>query len=155
MTRTSHYLRLSSIAMAAIAGLLSVADEVMACEAKRAPTTARTCCAIRLSSDCGGCCDANEASSQPETGNLRKVAVAAQVGIAVTRRSCECRLGDSSDPAQKSESRPAQIRADHDRDSAIACVLEEPPRFSFATLAFRTTSPPKVLLCLRTSRLLL
>lgn len=154
MTRLYHHLRLPWIALAAIVGLLSVAGESAACEAKSTPKAARSCCASRSSSDCGGCCGFVEDSSRP-AANGRSVAAAAEVGLAVPQRQCECRSGGPAAPAPKPESRPAQTRPDRDRDTDVAFFIEDSAAVTFAPLTPRPSGSPKTPLYLRTSRLLI
>ena len=155
MTRKISHLRPSWIALVAIAGLLLVAGELMACESKGAPKFAQSCCASRPSSDCGGCCDSTGTPSKSEMIGRADAPVVAEAGLAVPQRSCECRSGEPTAPASKPESRPIQSRSDQDRDSDVAFTVRENISVSFAPLSPRPTGPPRAPLYLRISRLLI
>src|SRR5581483_9413275 len=102
MSGLRRHLRLSWVALAAIAGMLSVVGEASACSAKPEIKAGRPCCAASQTPSC--CCEAPATDS----ADLPPTAPRAGDGLARPPAPCQCRPGEPAEPAQKSESSPSE-----------------------------------------------
>jgi hypothetical protein len=154
VTALRSYLRLSSIALAAIVGMLSVAGEAVACSAKDPGAGARSCCASPSRSAC--CCEAEKAEPGPPSIERTAVGLLSGSGHLLAPNSpCECRTGGPNEPAPKPQSPTSERRTDQERARSFESILEFCPTTIFFSLIPPTESPPGVPLYLRSSRLLI
>jgi hypothetical protein len=119
MTSIRRHLRVSWIALAAIAGMLSVGGRVSACSTEPAAKPAGSCCVAQPVLPC--CCEPETAPAR-EFGE-RPTVSPVRTPIATTpARSCECRSDRPAAPASKPESRPAQVRAEKGIDESLPVI---------------------------------
>ena len=154
MTAVRCYLRLSSIALAAIVGMLSVAGEAAACSTKGSSDNTRSCCATPSRSAC--CCVAETAEPSPRPIEHTAVGLAGESEHHLAPdSSCECRPSRPSEPAPKPQSPTSERRTDQDRARSFESILGIRPRITFVSLVSSTESPPGAPIYLRASRLLI
>jgi hypothetical protein len=111
------YLRLISLALVAIAGMLSPAGMASAFGSTDSRTNrAGSCCVKPVCSGC--CCDS--ASSSSRSASVKDSSVLARRGVSLSFRggNCECRSSEQPASTPRPESRPVGSRADRDRHEA-------------------------------------
>jgi hypothetical protein len=148
MTGLRHHLRLPGIVLAAIVGTLSVVGEVSACSTK----AASNCCPGPAKSAC--CCEPATGQPRSESAERGTVHSASAVRFA-PEPGCECRSGEPTGPASKSESPPSQHRTDQGSPRILELVPDVRPPIAITRLVLPTESPPRTPLYLRTSRLII
>ncbi len=154
MTTIRRHLRLSWIALAAIAGMFSAAGAASASTTGAdAQGPGRACCVGRVCAKC--CCPPASAAADP--ARVERSATFAPVGsrLATPAPLCECRPAGPEAPGSKSEPRPAETRDDQIRSQATELTIETRPAVSTVRLVLSPADPPKSPLYLRTSRLLI
>ena len=148
MTGPGYPLRLPSLVLAAIVGMLSAAGEASACSALRAGKPISGCCARRAQSAC--CCQAKTVKSRPESSRH----TLGGIGSSAEEAACVCRPGAPADPAPKPRSPSDERRTPQDRTGSVEPTNELYLAIAFVRLVPPTESPPGAPLYLRTSHLL-
>ena len=144
MTKLRHHLQHFGIALAAMAGMLSIVGEVSACSDTASRAATRSCCTANVASCC---CE----SPGTKTTDVSPV----ENNLSVPFAPCECRPGVPSDPAQKPGLPAPERRSDQYRSNAVKVTFEVRSAIVLIRIAPPTLGPPGSPLYLRTSRLLL
>jgi hypothetical protein len=154
MTAVRCNLRLPSIVLAAILGILPMAGEAAACSAQGAGAKMGSCCAASSRSAC--CCAAETAATAQRAieRNALGLAGGSEHQLA-TDSSCQCRPSAPTDPAPKPRSSTSERRTDQGRVWSWESNGECRPATIFVSLVPPTESPRGAPLYLRASRLLI
>ena len=141
MPRSIRHCRLPWLALAAIAGMLSMAGELRACSTTASES--RSCCVDRPSADCR-CCEAAEPT-----------AIETSSSQVATETGCHCRSDRTSSPISGRESSPTKPRSDPGRSASLEDEANFHRKTPFAAIGREIVEPPKVATFLRLGRLLI
>ena len=150
MRTVRQYLRLSWLALAAVAAMSSLANDASASSTK----ASGGCCVKRACA--AGCCEVACPAVLPKRADVFDNDSAVKVEVS-NRGSvpCECGSSDQSAPAHKPESVRFEQRAENDGAGSTDPSVIEPRETSSTRLSVPSTRLPKAHLYLRTSRLLI
>ncbi len=141
-------LRLTSIVLAAIAGMVSLTGEATACSAK----AARSCCTGSSGPAC--CCEAGKPVSAPRSIERFSVGMPRGTGrLLAADPECECRIGGPTEPATRPRSARPEVRPDSSPARIFESIPEFRPTIPLVAVVPPTGSPPGLPLYLRASRL--
>jgi hypothetical protein len=146
-------LRLPCIVVAAIVGMLSVAREASACSTKRASIASSACCDGGGQSAC--CCEPKKTELPLESTGRTLARSTNRASLFTPDPSCECRSGNSNEPAPKPESPTSRHRTDQDRLESREPIILANRAITITRFILPSVSPPATPLYLRTSRLLI
>jgi hypothetical protein len=146
-------LRLPYIVLAAIVGILSLAGEALACATKQASTALSACCVGRVQSAC--CCEVKKTELPLESTGRTLARSTTEASLFTPVRSCECRSGNSNEPAPKPESPTSRHRTDQNRVESDEPIILANRAMTITRFILPSVSPPATPLYLRTSRLLI
>ncbi len=142
-------------ALAAIAGMLTMAPEASASTSSGKLVSPKSCCAVPTPSAC--CCCPAEAvkATSPKVAAVETVAVGNLVTAPAS--SCDCRSDEPTAPASKHESSSIETEQRPVRSSADLSEMsfDVRPASTFARFILPNGSPPRSPLYLLTSHLLI
>ncbi|HEY2155696.1 MAG TPA: hypothetical protein VGH33_08700 [Isosphaeraceae bacterium] len=152
MTAFRRYLRLTWIAVAAVAWMLSVAGDASASMTKAVQGPGRACCLGRVCAKC--CCPpASKVSGLPSSGQSANVSPGSS-RLSTPAPLCGCSPGSPNSPASGDEPRPSETREDQVAGHAAEPTVESVPAVTLVRVVLSPAAPPKAPIYLRTSRLL-
>lgn len=141
------------VALAAIAGILSLAGDASACRVSDAAPAGRSCCVGRSPADC--CCKGPVAAPE-RTATAPAPIGASRPSLGIPSPGCECRPGEPTAPTDRPAQRVHDDRPDAGRAYDLAPGFVPVPGLPPASRPIEpTASPPKAPIYLRTARLLI
>jgi hypothetical protein len=154
MTDFRRYFRLTSIALVAIVGVLTVVNDAAA--GTREGNGKRGCCVQPVCSGC--CCGPASMTARTDSTNASAVQTSTARRLLSPVTPCECRSSEQPASAPKPELAAKRSRSDRDPVGPVqgtletlSCGLPMPVQFPICDGFFRAKSP----LYLRTARLLI
>lgn len=148
------------IAFVAIAGMLSFAEDASACGSEpESGSSARACCAMRRSAECG-CCGQVESSpplaSLLHADEVRLLPTRAGLTSEAATPSCGCRTSEPPAPSERPAQRVSNLRFEGlDREPCGIVSMTVRPSLAFISHGLPNESLLKSPLYLRTSHLLI